>query len=353
MIRVNALITASCGWAVRETVNSLRRSKDVSYKIIGVDCSPSCEFLDYLDKIYEVPKAGDDGYIPKLLELCLKEKVDIIIPMLSIEINKLTENEELFHKQGTKILIPCRNSKIDIANDKFKLYQFLKEESLEFMPKTKKFDYNTIDDDLASFDYPNKSIVLKMKDECGAIGFKIINDEKAKNVNGLSAREQRNNPYISKKHLKMITDDTAGKYLYQEYLCGSEYSVISLARNGKTIYALTHLNHEMQYGTTTDCETVKCIGAEEIVKKLNSLLNLDGVIGYDFKTNEHGEIKLLEINPRPTATICIAEVAGINILELGILQKLGYCIKENLIPKYGVRLKRVYCNLYSIAGEKV
>ena len=203
--------------------------------------------------------------------------------------------------------------------------------------------------DLESFGYPQNSVAVKLKNGCGGVGFKILNDEKAKKISCLTSRTARVNPYITLEQFKDMA--TNGRYLMQTYLPGTELGVLSLVDNGRTIYSLCHDNYDMQYATTVDCELVKNEEAESIVRQVNELLHLDGNIGYDFKRDENGKLWLLEINPRISATVSLAVKAGLNIVEMGILHKLGLPIDENVEPLYGLRMMRVYGTLYSYKGE--
>jgi len=96
---------------------------------------------------------------------------------------------------------------------------------------------------------------------------------------------------------------------------------------------------------------VDCKEATEIVTEANRLLRLNGNIGYDFKRDEDGELKLLEINPRISATVSLVVKAGLNIVEYGVFQGLGLPFPEDIVPLYGMRLQRVYGTLYSYKGE--
>ena len=127
--------------------------------------------------------------------------------------------------------------------------------------------------------------------------------------------------------------------------------MLSLVDCGRTICSLCHDNYDMQYATTTDCELIKDEEAESIVAEINDLLKLDGNIGYDFKRDENGKLWLLEINPRISATVSLAVKGGVNIVEMGVLHKLGIPFDENISPMYGLRMMRVYGTLYTYKGE--
>ena len=79
-----------------------------------------------VDEVYLVPSASADNYIDVLLEVCKKEKVDILIPGISQELPQLQERRAEFEQIGTLVSVSVGEGLL-IANDKIKLYQFMKE----------------------------------------------------------------------------------------------------------------------------------------------------------------------------------------------------------------------------------
>ena len=350
MNEITVLFTACSGWPTHANIGSLNKSENYKYNIIGVDCSPNEAALNYVDILYKVPKANEPAYIDELLRLCKKYSVEVIVPLISEEIMPVWNHIDDFKEIGTNVLLPGKESLIETANNKMKLNEFLNMNGLDYMPKTAKLDMDALESVLTDFGYPDMPIVLKIEDACGGIGFKILDENKAKMVNGMSSREARVNPYISKEQLYKMPEDLLNRYMIQEYLPGRELGTLCLVDHGRTIYAVSHDNYEMQYATTTYCELVDNEEAREIVTNINGILNLDGNVGYDFKRDVDGRLRLMEINPRVSATVSLAAKAGLNLLELGILRALGLPIKEDIVPLYGMKLQRVYGTLYTYKG---
>ena len=51
----------------------------IDLTICGADISDSAPALFFCDKQFKVCKISDASYIPSLLEICLKEKIDALI----------------------------------------------------------------------------------------------------------------------------------------------------------------------------------------------------------------------------------------------------------------------------------
>ena len=72
------------------------------------------------------PLIYDSGYIPFLLEYCKNNNINAIISLFDIDLPILSANKEQFNKIGTQIIVSDMNV-IDICNDKWKTFKFLKD----------------------------------------------------------------------------------------------------------------------------------------------------------------------------------------------------------------------------------
>ena len=351
MRHITVMFTAVCGWPTHATCNALRGSKNAKYTIIGVDCNPYDTAKNYVDHLYKVPRYYEDGYCDEILAICMKHGVELVIPLISEEIDVLRAHGYMFSAHGIRFPWTDSDGLFGIANDKKLCQDFLEARGLFVFPKTVMFNSDIVMKDLEGFGYPHKYVVLKLRDGCGGVGFKVLNNDKAIAVAKAGGREARANPYITLDQFMEIASTNPERYMVQEYVPGAEMSTLCLVDHGRTIYSPSHENFAMQYATTTYCELVDCEEATEIATEANRLLKLNGNIGYDFKRDEDGKLKLLEINPRISATVSLAVKAGLNIVEYGVFQGLGIPFPEDVVPLYGMRLQRVYGTLYSYKGE--
>ena len=89
----------------------------VDLTIMGADISESAPALFFCDETRIVCKIRDKEYIPQLLEICEKEKVDCLIPTIDTDLLLLAENKEKFEAVGTKVLISAVD-KVKLCRDK-------------------------------------------------------------------------------------------------------------------------------------------------------------------------------------------------------------------------------------------
>ena len=85
--------------------------------VIGGDFSDTAPALYFCGKTKKLCKITDPHYIPTLLEICEKEKVDCLIPTIDTDLLILAQNKERFEHLGTKVLISTEN-KVKLCRDK-------------------------------------------------------------------------------------------------------------------------------------------------------------------------------------------------------------------------------------------
>ena len=122
--RINVLVTGVGGGGHGEQVLKALRLAQTPYLIIGTDMSPTSIGLYEVDKSYVVPPARDDTYIPRLLDICQKEDIRVLITGSEPELLRVSEDRSKFEKRKILLLINASNV-IKICMDKGKTYNFL------------------------------------------------------------------------------------------------------------------------------------------------------------------------------------------------------------------------------------
>lgn len=89
----------------------------VDLTIIGVDITKSAPALQFCDQAEIVCRISDENYIPLLLSICKKKKVDCLIPTIDTDLLLLAKNKCKFEQVGTKVLV-SRPEKVKLCRDK-------------------------------------------------------------------------------------------------------------------------------------------------------------------------------------------------------------------------------------------
>ena len=118
-----ALITSTGSVAADITLKSLKR---MGFRVIGCNIYPkewiveSCE----MDVFYQAPPVSDrEYYLAFMKDLCVKEKVEYLLPMIDYEIDLLNCNREWFEEQGVTLCMSPKESLDIIATILFGFWE--------------------------------------------------------------------------------------------------------------------------------------------------------------------------------------------------------------------------------------
>ena len=276
--------------AIGKRVQLIKHLKKINY-IVGVDAGDLAPAKYFVDSFFQVPTYSDDDYLNVILDICIKERVDVLIPLYEKEFLILDSYRDKFKKVGTILLISNR-SILDICNDKWKTYCFFKERDI-ITPKTylaEEIKYNP------SLDI-NFPIVAKPRDGMGSRGiFYVYNKEEL-----LNAIRNLDN------------------YVVQEMVEGTEFTLDVLCDlNGEVISIVPRQRLEIRSGEVTKSKVVKDFTlintTLDLVNKMNSKNNIKaiGPLNIQCIVNSDGDIKFIEINPRFGGGVPLTFEAGVD-----------------------------------------
>ncbi|MHB9010501.1 MAG: ATP-grasp domain-containing protein [Carboxydocellales bacterium] len=122
----NILIT-SVGRRVQLTRAFVRALEKSQYrgKVITVDAGDYVPAAHFSHSHFKVPGFDSKEYVPKLLDICRKEQVGILIPLHEKEFPLLGQAREDFVSNGTLLMLSS-DEVLTVCKDKYKTYLFFK-----------------------------------------------------------------------------------------------------------------------------------------------------------------------------------------------------------------------------------
>lgn len=270
---------------------------NVNLKIYGADMAGSAPALAYCDYSRKICAMRDKDYIPRLIEICKKDEIDLVIPTIDTDLMVLSENRERFEAIGTRVLISSPD-KVAFCRDKNNTYNFFLSCGLT-APKPVN-DYRKY-----SGPYP---CFIKPKDGSSSINaFKV-------------ECEQELVAYAEK----------IGDYIIQPFIDGREYTIdIFCDFNGNPIYIVPRERIAVRSGevlkTRIELDERMIKEAEQLIKYFNPC----GPITVQLiRQKETGDDYFIEINPRYGGGAPLSMKAGADspeaILRLMMGEKLTY-----------------------------
>lgn len=348
---ITVLLSAANSPSMPGQISCFRHNGERNIRIVGVDMSddPSLKYL--VDVFYQMPAADAPQYCDMILDICKKEKVDVYFPNISAELFAVAARKNEFESLGTHIAISNPES-ISIGNNKLRTYDFLKAKGISVPKYYGVHSLQDFIDGCKEMGYPQKPVCIKMAENSGSRGVRIIDAKKSRYH--IFAHEKPNSFYTSYEDMISILSekDTIDEMLLVECMHDPEFTVDALAHNGETLYMVGRENVVSLMSIAQESILKYDELAYTISKLVISALKMEGNVGFDFMRNDKGDAVLMDINPRLTATVSIIGAGGVNLPYLRVKQLLGEPLPPQE-PVYGTRLKRRYGEKFTTPEGKL
>ena len=319
---ITVMITAAGNVFMPGTTACLTENGERNLRLIGVDMNHDPSILQMCDTYYPVPRGDDPGYIDTLFNICEKEHVEIVLPIMTIELNALARNRAGFEAIGTKLSV-SDTAALEIANDKIKLFDFMVQHGIRCADYKSVHNMETFEKAVKELGYPYKRICVKATNGSGSRGFRIIDETRTRFHAYM--HEKPSSCYIRLSEMEEILAeaDEFPELMIMEYLPGNEYTVELLADKGKVLYCCCRKSLGMDNGIMLNSEVVENNAVEALCREVTEELKLEGNIGFDVLEREDGTPFIVECNPRLTAGIPVFRMAGVNLPYLNVKRLLG------------------------------
>lgn len=352
--KLTVLVTGSDAPGFSSIVRSLMASK-YSLRLIATDWKDNLIGRYFAEKTYVLPDNKSESFTSELLEVCLKEEVDIILPIRTDDQISLAQNLKQFEDNNIIPTIITPNPKLmDIVVNKRKLLEYLKK-----VTKISVMDYyvankwSELEKALELLGYPDKPVAIKPSHATGSRGFRIL--DKSRDKRKIFFEEKPSSIFVTPDDLYDILGESFPEMLVMEYLEEPEYTVDILCYKGKTSAIIPRRRLQMLGGITSKGiieKMPKTVSSE--IKKIVESFGFSYNVGMQYrrKKDEKEIFRLLEINPRLQGTTIFSVAAGINIPELMIdmaLKKFDFNLKLDI--DYGLVMERTYFELFQKNDE--
>lgn len=323
---ITVLITGAGAPGAPSIIQSLRII-DRKIKIIGVDMDKNAVGFTMIDEHHLICPANYKNFINNVLKIAKKEKVDVIIPLVTRELLKFSENIKLFEKENIKVSV-SELSGLKIANNKHLLMRHCKKNNIPTPNFKLVKNYNAFKKAVLELEYPKNNVCFKPPVSNGMRGFRTLTES----IDRLDIlmNHKPNNALTTLEEITSILKNANPfpELLVMEYLPGQEYSVDVLADNGKCIIVVPRSRDKLKMGISFVGTTIEDKEIIKYSKKIVETLKLNGNIGLQFKRDKNGIPKIIESNPRVQGTMILATAANANLVY-GAVQ---LALKEKIKP---------------------
>lgn len=287
-------------------VNFFRESLGQNDSIYGSDSSPHAPGLAYCDHKIIFPKVTSHGYVERVINYCMQNRIDMVIPLIDSELHVLALAKEQFDKNNILLVVSPLKT-VEIAYDKYSTYEFA---AANQIPSPQSF--LSMDSALAAVSSGTITWPLVVKNRKGSASINIFYCKDQAQL--LRAFKQCPNPMIQ----EVLDGDEYGLDLFG----GKDFTPISVFCKKKLA---------MRAGETDKAISSNDPALIEFGIKILDKLPIFGPCDVDIFMTKQGP-KLLEINPRFGGGYPCSHLAGANFPQKLIDLRLD----KQLAPDIGV-----------------
>lgn len=280
----NILVTGIGGNVAHGVLRNIL-NLNINAVLVGTDIKKVSAGNHLCDKVYQVPLSSSVEYIPTIIRICKKEKIDLIIP---------TTDSEAYYLALAKEKLPVlASSDAQVAQtflNKYKTFKAFKKFNIPFAETSLPSEYKN--------DF--KEIIVKPIEGVGSKGIQI-------------------NP----KNPNSFSDD----YIIQKLYKGEEITTAFYVTKDKKLLGFITFKRSLYHGTTTMCEvTTKYDSAlKKLIKGIMEHFRISGSCDIQSIATEDGKIIPFELNCRLSGTNSIRGEFG--------FEDVRYTIDEYLFNK--------------------
>jgi carbamoyl-phosphate synthase large subunit len=284
---VKVLVTGA-GALLGQGILKALRASTLSPTVVAVDPSPTAAGLYWADAAHLVPMASDRSYLDRIRGVLAAERPDIVLIGTDVELPLLAAaRAELEQEFGTAILVSS-SEVVEIANDKWLTYQFLKRIGVGFVPSCLPGSEEAL---IEKAGFP---LIVKPRVGARSVGFGVIRDR----AELRRAIETQPGIVIQKR----VGDEDC------------EYTAGTITFDGKCAASIV-MRRDLRDGNTYKAYVDEYPALNEFVRNVASKLGAYGPANFQFRLDD-GEPKIFEINGRFSGTTALRHHAGFNEVEM-------------------------------------
>lgn len=322
-MEVVILVTGAGAPGISGTLYSLENNPDnTKFRIITTDMQefPVGKYLS--DVFYQLPAPESPEYLEVLKGIVDREKVQVILPQTTREIELLSKRKQEIEAWGVRIVVSGYDA-IQFANDKFNILEVCKKVGVPHPTYVLVKEKEKLEAAIRTLGYPNEKVIVKPRLSNGQRGVRIITDQ-ALTLQAYLGQKPSSMEIDLESFLRIFdTNADFPELIVSEFMPGMEYTVDMYKSDGHEVViprSRDVIRSGISFETTVDLQRADIV---EYSKKLTEELNLEFCFGFQFKLDNQGIPKILESNPRVQGTMVASSMAGFNMIYYAVMSAIG------------------------------
>lgn len=288
-----------------ELLKDFRKTLGEELKIVVTDNSEVAPAMAFADRAYLVPLINDPKYIPMILDICKREKIQAVTTLIDPEIMLLAKHRKEFEELGVTVLAPYEET-AKLCFNKYDMYRFLTANQINTI-KT----YGTYEEFFSAYCAGEISLPVFVKPRTGSGS---VGARKIETIELLKQVVDRDDSLIIQE---LMTGKDLDADVYVDTVSHKPVAMFSKHKLSTTI------------GGANKTISFKDKDLFEFIKKVLAIMQFNGPLDMDFFYQD-GKYFLSEINPRFGGAYLHAYGAGVDFIKLIAENVKGNENKENI-----------------------
>jgi carbamoyl-phosphate synthase large subunit len=315
---VTILVSASGAPGTAALLRALRQNAERPVRLVGTDMSERSVGRHLCDAFHVVPPGSDPAFADTILELCERERVDVVLPQSSFDLAALAEHRGRFG--DVKVLVSSPET-IRRSNDKAESYALLHRLGVPAPEFRRVRGASGVASAARELGYPERPVCFKPVFSSGSRGFRVL-DPTVDRAHQLLHERPGSVAMRLEEAVELLPDAGGPDLLVMELATGGERTIDGFADGERVVLGHPKTREAMRAGLAMYFVTLADDTLMEIAEKIVAELAIEHFFNVQLVGGH-----VIEVNPR-ISTIVYQE--DVNLPYLGVKWALGEISRDEL-----------------------
>jgi carbamoylphosphate synthase large subunit len=319
------LLSAAGAPGSARLIRALYENGERSVRIVGTDMNENAIGRFLCDAFHQVPPGSDPAYAETILDLVERERVDVVLPQSSFDLQALSQTRERF---PVPVLVSSPQT-VHRSNDKAESYALLQRIGVPTIEFRRVAGAREVEAAARELGYPDRPVCFKPVFSSGSRGFRIL-DPSVDRAHQLLHERPGSVAMRLEEALELLPDEGGTELLVMELATGLERTVDGIADGERIVLGHPKTREAMRAGLAMYFVTLENEELMEISDRIVRELEIEWFFNIQL-VGEH----VIEVNPR-ISTVVYQE--DLNLPWLGVKRALGE-MGDDELASYASRVR--------------
>jgi carbamoylphosphate synthase large subunit len=314
---ITVLVSAAGAPGTAALLRGLRENGEREVRLVGTDMSERAVGRHLCDGFAIVPAGGDPGFADAMLDVVERERVDVVLPQSSFDLEGLAAHRDRF---PVPVLVSSPDA-IHRSNDKAETYAFLHRLGLPAPAYRRVNGASEVEAAARELGYPDRPVCFKPVFSSGSRGFRIL-DPTVDRAHQLLHERPGSVAMRLEEAIELLPTEGGPDLLVMELATGGERTIDGIANGTRVVLGHPKTREAMRAGLAMYFVTLEDPALMEVADRIVAELGIEWFFNIQL-VGEH----VIEVNPR-ISTIVYQE--DLNLPYLGVKRALGEISDDEL-----------------------